>query len=260
LTDVASEIRREFELNGFARIESCLSPIELVLLEEDINKDEHGPGRRDFSRHSPNLRTLVQRLSLILRDYVPAEAEPFLVRTLFFNKNNQANWSVPWHQDRTIAVKDRHEVPGYSCWTVKDGVTHVEPSLEILESMITARVHFDRTENENGALEVAMGSHVHGRISQAEKEIALERHEQTICTAEPGEVHLMSPLLLHRSRKAMSGRARRILHLEFAWKQLPSPLCWAASWQPKQTPMQWQSTSSLAVELKSVLVLVLTYL
>lgn len=61
------------------------------------------------------------------------------VRALVFNKSTDANWVVPWHQDRVIAVKDRHKVAGYKNWTKKSGVWHVEPPEEILENMVFAR-------------------------------------------------------------------------------------------------------------------------
>ena len=43
------------------------------------------------------------------------------VRVLYFDKNPDANWAVPWHQDRTIAVAQRIDVPGYDMWSVKAG-------------------------------------------------------------------------------------------------------------------------------------------
>ena len=48
----------------------------------------------------------------------------------------------PWHQDLSIAVKERHEVAGFGPWSVKEGVP-VQPPVEILESMLTLRLHLD---------------------------------------------------------------------------------------------------------------------
>src|SRR5262245_53365969 len=39
------------------------------------------------------------------------------VRVLYFDKKPGANWAVPWHQDRTIAVARRVDVPGYDTWS-----------------------------------------------------------------------------------------------------------------------------------------------
>ena len=48
-----------------------------------------------------------------------------LIKAIFFNKNQLYNWAVPWHQDKTIAVKQKANIPGYKNWTVKQGVPHV---------------------------------------------------------------------------------------------------------------------------------------
>jgi hypothetical protein len=54
-----------------------------------------------------------------------------------------ANWKVAWHQDLTIAVRHRIEVPGFGPWSVKDGVPHVRSPIESLEQMLTVRLHLD---------------------------------------------------------------------------------------------------------------------
>ncbi len=41
------------------------------------------------------------------------------VRAILFDKTEAVNWSLPWHQDRTICVKERAEVSGYGPWTIK---------------------------------------------------------------------------------------------------------------------------------------------
>lgn len=49
------------------------------------------------------------------------------VRVILFDKSADANWSLAWHQDRTIVVRDRIAVPGYGPWTIKAGLQHVAP-------------------------------------------------------------------------------------------------------------------------------------
>src|SRR5262249_10398377 len=46
------------------------------------------------------------------------------VRAIFFDKTAESNWSVGWHQDRTIAVRARREFPGSGPWSIKAGVMH----------------------------------------------------------------------------------------------------------------------------------------
>jgi hypothetical protein len=71
------------------------------------------------------------------------------VRAILFDKTAANNWMVPWHQDRTIAVHARHEVPGFGPWSVKGGVVHVEPPFDVIAGMITIRAHLDACGEDN---------------------------------------------------------------------------------------------------------------
>ncbi len=51
----------------------------------------------------------------------------FAVKGTFFNKTQEANWKVVWHQDLTIVVREGCEVPGFDPWTIKAGINHVQP-------------------------------------------------------------------------------------------------------------------------------------
>jgi hypothetical protein len=64
-----------------------------------------------------------------------------------------------WHQDRAIAVRDRVDVPGFGPWSVKAGLVHVEPPVDILERMLAVRLHLDDCGEDNGPLRVLPGSH-----------------------------------------------------------------------------------------------------
>jgi hypothetical protein len=44
-------------------------------------------------------------------------ATPRLVRALYFDKTAERNWFVAWHQDRTVALSRRLEMPGLGPWT-----------------------------------------------------------------------------------------------------------------------------------------------
>lgn len=44
------------------------------------------------------------------------------VRAILFDKTAERNWSLGWHQDRTIVVKERMDTDGYGPWTVKSGL------------------------------------------------------------------------------------------------------------------------------------------
>jgi hypothetical protein len=90
----------------------------------------------------------------------------FAVRGILFDKIPDANWKVPWHQDVTIAVEERVEVEGFGPWSIKADVLHVQPPAEVLEHMVSVRLPLDNCDEENGALRVIHGSHLHGRIPE----------------------------------------------------------------------------------------------
>src|SRR5215467_2067167 len=80
------------------------------------------------------------------------------VRAILFNKTPETNWALGWHQDRTIAVKQRVAVDGFEIWSVKSGMLHVEPPFELLSGMVTLRVHIDPAPASNAPLLIAPGS------------------------------------------------------------------------------------------------------
>lgn len=147
-----------------------------------------------------------------------------LVRILFFDKPPRQTWTLPWHKDLTIAVRDnRLPTPHFRHPTRKAGVPHVEAPLSILESMLTARIHLDDATEENGPLKVVPGSHRTG------KALTLDLAPPVRVLANRGDVLLMRPLLAHCSGKSHpeTMRHRRILHLEFAaTSDLPDGYAW----------------------------------
>ena len=154
-------------------------------------------------------------------------AEARLVRSILFNKDEAANWHVAWHQDLAIAVQSKADVEGFISWSTKEGVLHVQPPVEILESMLTVRLHLDDADESNGALWVSPGSHRLGRMPAAEAAGVAARQGEHLCKVQAGDALLFRPLILHASRKANSTRSRRVIHLEFAGLSLPPPLSWA---------------------------------
>jgi hypothetical protein len=181
---------------------------------------------RDLLRQVPAVRRLAG--SDELRALVGAVLGPeaFLVRALLFDKTPEANWPVPWHQDLTIAVKARADVPGYGPWTIKGGVPHVRPPIEVLQGMLTLRVHLDDCAAMRGPLRVLPGSHAHGRVQAAGIRRWLEAVPPVSCHVPRGGVVVMRPLILHASSPATDPRHRRVIHLEYAAEHLPGNVKW----------------------------------
>ena len=149
------------------------------------------------------------------------------VRIVAFNKNKDANWGVPWHQDRVIAVKARHEVEGFSNWSQKAGAWHCEPPLPILKRILFVRVHLDDTDADSGAMEIARGSHKEGMVGAADAAEIAGRYPVEQCIAKRGDVLVLKMLTLHRSTPAKIPTSRREVRIDFAGFDLPKPLAWA---------------------------------
>jgi ectoine hydroxylase-related dioxygenase (phytanoyl-CoA dioxygenase family) len=152
------------------------------------------------------------------------------VRAILFDKTPQSNWAVPWHQDLAVPVLERHELPGYRAWSLKERVWHVQPPQAVLEAMLTLRLHLDDCTADNAPLQVVPGSHALGRLDAPATAALLEQGSGVECTARTGDVLAMRPLLLHASAKARQPWQRRVLHVEYAAQELPAPLRWHRAW------------------------------
>ena len=174
---------------------------------------------------SPEVRELAD--SEAVRALVePVLGERFFpVRGILFDKIPDANWKVPWHQDVTIAVQERVEADGFGPWSMKADVLHVQPPAEVLEQMVSVRLHLDNCGEENGALRVLPGSHLHGRIPE-EDIPAMRETPEVVCAVGVGGALLMRPLLLHASSPSRVPGHRRVVHLDFASVQLPNGMRW----------------------------------
>ncbi|WP_295615345.1 phytanoyl-CoA dioxygenase family protein [Chamaesiphon sp. GL140_3_metabinner_50] len=234
----------EIELSGFSVIDAHLDRANIERLIQDITALDFPPtqaGIRNLLELLPSIRTLAQSPEIrsvvepILGDS-PGERlrqRVHVVRGIFFDKQPHANWKVPWHQDLTIAVKNRLEVPDFHPWSVKAEIHHVQPPVAILEQMLTVRIHLvrvasalpNRTDESNGALKVIPGSHTQGRLTAPD--IDLWKQSPAIsCNCQAGGILLMRPLLLHASSIATTPSHRRVIHLEYASCPLPSGLEW----------------------------------
>lgn len=164
------------------------------------------------------------RVLALVRPHLPSEPVP--VRAIYFDKSPEANWLVPWHQDLSLALRTRADVPGFGPWSTKDGIPHVQPPTELLQQMLTLRLHLDDADEFNGALRVLPGSHRLGRLSaQRIQQLRVEQPD-LLCPVTAGGALLMRPLLLHASGRSTSSRHRRVLHIEYAAFALPDELQW----------------------------------
>jgi len=151
-----------------------------------------------------------------------------VVRVVAFNKAESANWTLPWHQDRVIALQDRIETPGFTNWTNKAGIWHAEPPIELLERMIFARIHLDPACEDNGCLQLALGTHTLGKVAAADVEGVANAAPIEHCVAERGDVLFAKALILHRSSPSRTNANRRAIRIDYCADPLPTSLAWAA--------------------------------
>jgi hypothetical protein len=214
----------DVERDGFAMVPGVLSEElsrELLSMLGPVS----GAGRRSLLAHaSVAALARLPRMLALVSPHLPASPRP--VRAIYFDKSSHANWLVPWHQDLTLALRDRVDVAGFSPWSTKDGIPHVQPPVELLQQMLTVRLHLDEADGSNGALRVLPGSHRHGRLSADRIRQFRAEQPEFLCTASAGDALLMRPLLLHASGRSTSDRHRRILHIEYAAFTLPAELSW----------------------------------
>ncbi|HYZ47661.1 MAG TPA: phytanoyl-CoA dioxygenase family protein, partial [Sphingomonas sp.] len=121
------------------------------------------------------------------------------VRAVLFDKTERTNWSLAWHQDRTICVEQRMEVSGFGPWTMKDGMQHVAPPFDLLSRMVTLRVHLDDVPATNAPLLIAPGSHKHGRVPVGAIDRVVRECGSYACLADAGDVWAYSTPILHAS-------------------------------------------------------------
>ncbi|WP_241127668.1 phytanoyl-CoA dioxygenase family protein [Novosphingobium terrae] len=153
-----------------------------------------------------------------------AEGKP--VRAILFDKSEGTNWSLAWHQDRTICVAERVEVDGFGPWSIKAGLHHVAPPFDLLARMVTLRVHLDDVPASNAPLLIAPGSHRHGRVPVDEVEGVAALCGTVACLASAGDVWACSTPILHASEAASRPARRRVLQVDFSADTLPGGLEW----------------------------------
>ncbi len=216
-----------FDDSGFELIEGFIAPLQIAALLELLVTLEVPPlrgGLRRIDQLIPQVAKLAKSEKLIELAQVRLAGKPKLVRAIYFNKSPENNWLVAWHQDKTVAVTDRFADDQWGPWSKKAGVWHVQPPLNVLENMITIRIHLDDTFSANGCLKIIPGSHKHAN----NKVQVICKGEAVYCEMAAGGALVMRPHLLHASEKSSVLQPRRVLHFEYASFELPHNIAWAA--------------------------------
>lgn len=219
-----------FSKNGFEILKNVLTTEEIAPIKSELEQltlPILTAGLRNADKKLPSINTLITCSKLLEKAENYLNGEPSIVRVILFDKTPDNNWLVAWHQDKTICVSEREEIAGWGLWTLKDGVHHVQPSLDVLNQMVTFRIHLDESTLETGCLRTIPNSHSYGILSSSQIREITNKQNTVNCIAETGSILVMRPHLLHASSKAIKPSQRRILHVEYSNYQLPESLTWA---------------------------------
>ena len=215
---------------GYLQISGALPKSSLKrlrsVLEARIGAGGESPGARHLLETCRQVRHLAVRPWLLALVAQALGREARAVKACLFDKRAEANWTLPWHQDKTVALHRPAETPGVTRWTLKDGIHHAEAPRHVLEQMLAVRVHLDDCPADRGPLLVVPGSHAAGKLAALQRDDWRQRRGETACLARAGDLLLMRPLLLHRSGPVSGSGRRRVLHLEYAAVELPEGLDW----------------------------------
>lgn len=226
--------RTQIEHTGFVTINNVFSDGEVEKILQLINQADTSRTTfrksadlfaiRQFFKEEPEIGNLILNDEFKLLIYGLFGSDYFIVKSIYFDKPEQSNWFVSYHQDLTISVDKKVELDDYSKWTVKQYQFSVQPPLDILKQIYTVRIHLDDTNENNGALKVVPGSHLKG-VYRSE-DINWSNETEHICEVPKGGVMIMKPLLLHSSSRTTNNNKRRVIHIEFCNQELHEELKW----------------------------------
>lgn len=225
----------ELLLNGFATIDNIYTTgeVENILQQIDKANTDKATFRKstDLFAIRQFLKEVPSVLGIVLNDELKAILGEllgdnyFVVKSIYFDKPQTSNWYVSYHQDLTISVDKKLELKGFEYWTTKYDQFAVQPPLDILQRIVTVRIHLDETDEYNGALKVIPQSHSKGIYRPETIDWTVER--EVSCNVSKGGIMLMKPLLLHSSGRTTNNKQRRVIHIEFSNQELPVELNWA---------------------------------
>jgi hypothetical protein len=212
----------QLDPDGAQLFPASFTPARISALEALLAAPGEDPGLR--LAPTAGLAEAVRPATEIAASILGPSARP--VRATLFDKNAARNWALGWHQDRTVAVRSRIDTPDFTGWTVKHGLAHAVPPFEILERMLTARIHLDPVGPHNAPLLIVPGSHRLGRIAEPAIAGIAKRLGQAACPAGPGDLWLYATPILHASARAERPSRRRVLQILYSADDLPGGLEW----------------------------------
>lgn len=214
--------------DGFEIVQNIISIDEIESITSEMEGLEcKGGGIRNAEKKLLSIKILAESAKYISLASTYLSSQASFVRAILFLKSIENNWLVTWHQDKTVTISRKIDALDWGPWSQKDGVLHVQPPVDVLEKMVTFRVHLDESTAQNGCLKLIPKSHKEGVMSQAKIDNYSKSHPAISCEAPAGSALVMRPHILHASSKAKSTQPRRVLHIEYSSYHLPDGAKWA---------------------------------
>ena len=148
-----------------------------------------------------------------IRDALGLTPVPF--RATLFEKTQETNWLIAWHQDTALPLEERFEAPDWGPWSVKAGIHYAHAPAWAIGRVVALRIHLDESGANNGSLRVLPGSHRLGVLTDEAVHRLSNESSAVECIVPKGGVLVMRPLIVHASSKSI-GAPRRVLHIEYA--------------------------------------------
>jgi ectoine hydroxylase-related dioxygenase (phytanoyl-CoA dioxygenase family) len=233
--DTLFDTRKNILSDGFAIIENIFTTEEIDSILQTISRADTSKSTfrktkdlfaiRQFLKEIPATHQLIfnAKLRSIISELFGSNF--FVTKSIYFDKPEQSNWFVSYHQDLTISVDKKLDIEGYGPWTAKQNQFAVQPPLDVLESNFTIRIHLDDTDENNGALKVIPNSHAKGICRPGAIDWSTET--EIICKVRKGGIMIMKPLLFHSSNRTTNNNKRRVVHIEFSNRTLVDTLQWS---------------------------------
>src|SRR5260370_29874389 len=134
---------------------------------------------RAGSRHlmsNPAVAALAadDRMRAMAASMLGRAAVPF--RATLFEKTEQANWLIAWHQDTALPFSARFEAAGWGPWAIKAGVHYAHAPAWAPERILALRQDLDESTPDKGPPRAIAESPQGGRLTQEQGHTASGRH------------------------------------------------------------------------------------
>lgn len=219
-----SDLHSPLEIDGRLWLRGALDEAALAPLDTACSMS----GRPGFAMHgAAALAAAIQPGSPLSRLVATIAVGQRPVRAVAVNGARRDTWDQPWHQDREVLMREKHDVDGFTNWSLKSGIWHVDAPREMLERMIGVKIFLTDSEEGDSASEIALGSHLQGLIAPRDATAAAMSLPREALRVRRGDVLVMKMLTLHRSRSGPHDGPRRSFRIDYAGFAPPPPLQWA---------------------------------